>query len=67
LGRGDLDGEFWWRKGAHSEWEDNTEMELIGQGGDGVDWINPAGDRDKWQALWNTVKKLALNTGQGIC
>jgi len=36
---------FWWRKEPHSRWEDNIEMEFIGQGGDGVDWINMSGDR----------------------
>jgi hypothetical protein len=45
LGRGDLHGGFWWGKGPHSGLEDNIEMELIGQGGDGVDWIDMAGDR----------------------
>ena len=38
LGRGDLHVGFWWR-------EDNIEMEFIGQGVDGMDWINMAGDR----------------------
>ena len=42
-------------------------MELIGQGGDGVDWINMAGDRDKWQNLSNTIMKLGFHTRQGIC
>ena len=32
VGRGDLHGGFWWRKGPHSGWEVNTEMGLIGQG-----------------------------------
>jgi hypothetical protein len=57
---------LWRRKGPHSRWEDNIKMELIGQGGDGVDWINMAGDRDKWQNLSNTVMKLGLHTRQGI-
>jgi hypothetical protein len=38
-----------------------------GQGGDGVDWINVTGDRDKWQNIWNTVMKLGFHTRQGIC
>jgi hypothetical protein len=42
------------------------EMEFIGQGGDGVDWIILAVDRDKWQTVWNTVMKLGFLTGQGI-
>ena len=42
-------------------------MEFIRQGEDGVDWINLAGDRDRWQTVWNTVMKLGFRTGQGIC
>jgi hypothetical protein len=42
-------------------------MEFIGQGVDGVDWINMAGDRNKWQTLSNTVMKLEFNTRRGIC
>jgi hypothetical protein len=30
--KGDLHKGFCWRKRPHSGWEDNTEMELIGQG-----------------------------------
>jgi len=45
LGRGDLHAGFWWRKRPHARWQDNSEMEFIGHGGDGVDWINMAGDR----------------------
>ena len=45
---------------------DSIEMEFIGQGGDGVDWINVTGDRDRWQTVWNTVMKLGFHTGQGI-
>ena len=63
VGRGDLHGGFWWRKGPHSRWEDNIEMEFIGEGGDGVDWINLAGDRDRWQTVWNTVMMLGSIQG----
>jgi hypothetical protein len=33
---GDLHAGFWCRKRPHSRWEDNTEMELIGQGCNGM-------------------------------
>jgi len=36
--------EVWWRKEPYSRWESNIEIEFIGKGGDGVDWINMAGD-----------------------
>ena len=32
-----------------------------------MDWVNMAGDRDKWQTVWNTVMKLWFHTKQGIC
>jgi hypothetical protein len=39
-------------------------VEFIGQGGDGVDWIDMAGERQV--ADWNTVMKLGFHTRQGI-
>jgi hypothetical protein len=42
-------------------------MEFRGQGGDGVDWINVTGDRNKWLADWNTVMKLGFHIRQSIC
>ena len=35
-------------------WEDNIKKDLKKMGGDG-DWMELAQDRDKWQALVNTV------------
>jgi hypothetical protein len=66
LGRGDWHGGFWGKKGPHWGWEDNIEIDFIGQGGDGVDWNNLTGDRDKWKTVWNTATKLGFCTGQGI-
>jgi len=37
-------------------WEDNIKMDLTGSRmGLGKDWIDPARDRDRWQALVNAV------------
>jgi len=40
-------------------WEDNIKMDLreVGRGGD---WMELAQDRDRWQALVNTVMKLRV-------
>jgi hypothetical protein len=35
-------------------------MDLRGIGWDGVDWIEPAQDRDKWRALVKTVMNLRV-------
>ena len=35
-------------------WEDNIKMDLQEVGG-GADWMELAQDRDRWQALVNTV------------
>jgi hypothetical protein len=34
---------------------DNIEMDLREVGWGGMDWIDPAQDRDQWKALLNTV------------
>jgi hypothetical protein len=39
-------------------WEDNIKMDLREMGFGYVDWIHWAQDRDRWQALVNTVMKL---------
>jgi hypothetical protein len=39
-------------------WEDNIRMDLREIGLEGVEWIHLAQDRDKWQALVNTVINL---------
>jgi hypothetical protein len=38
-----------------SRWEDNITMDLREIGFGDVDWIHWAQDRDRWQALVNTV------------
>ena len=40
-------------------WEDNIKMDLREVGGDG-DWMELAQDRDRWQALVNTVMNLRV-------
>jgi hypothetical protein len=39
---------------------DNIEMDLREIGWDGMDWIDPAQNRDKWRALVNTVMNLRV-------
>jgi hypothetical protein len=41
-------------------WEDNIKMNLREIGFGDVDWINWAQDRDRWQALVNTVMNLRV-------
>jgi len=36
-------------------WEDNNKMDLQEVGCEGMDWIDVAQDRDRWQALVNAV------------
>ena len=41
-------------------WEDNIKMDLHEVGCRGVDWIEPAQDRDRWRALLNAVLNLRI-------
>jgi hypothetical protein len=41
-------------------WEDSIKIDLREIGFGDVDWINLAQDRDRWQALMNTVMKLQV-------
>jgi hypothetical protein len=41
-------------------WADNIKMDLTEIGGDGVDWIDMAQDREQWSALLNTVLNLRV-------
>jgi hypothetical protein len=34
-------------------WEDTIKMDFQGVGCGGMDWIEPAQDRDRWRALVN--------------
>jgi hypothetical protein len=46
-------------------WEDNIKLDLQDVGCEGMDWIDMAQDRDRWQAFVNAVMNLqvALNAG----
>jgi len=41
-------------------WEDNIKMHLQEVGCGGMDWIELAQDRDRWQALVNAVLNLRV-------
>jgi hypothetical protein len=41
-------------------WVDNIKIDLRGIGGDGMDWIDLAQDRDQRRALVNTVMNLRV-------
>jgi hypothetical protein len=45
-------------------WEDNIKMDLQ-EVGWGMDWIQLARDRDRWQALVNAVMTLRLPQNAG--
>jgi hypothetical protein len=40
------------------KWEDNIKMDLQEVGWQGMDWIDLAQDRNRWQALVNVVMNL---------
>jgi hypothetical protein len=46
-------------------WEDNIRMDLREIGWGGMDWIDPAKDRDQWRALVNTVMNLWVPSNLG--
>jgi hypothetical protein len=43
-------------------WEDNVNMDLqeVGWGGGGMDWIDMAQDRDRWRAVVSAVMNLQV-------
>jgi len=41
-------------------WEDDIKMDLQEVGCGGIEWIELAQDRDKWQALVNAVMNLPV-------
>jgi hypothetical protein len=41
-------------------WEDNIIMDLQGVGWGYMDWIELAGDRNRWRALVNAVMNLRV-------
>jgi len=42
-------------------WEDNITIDLQEVGGGGMDWIELAQDRDRWQSLANAVMNLRVS------
>jgi hypothetical protein len=42
------------------KWEDNIKMDVQGVGCGGMDWIELAQDRDRWEALVNAVINLRV-------
>jgi hypothetical protein len=47
-------------------WEDNIKMDLQEVGGGCGDWMELARDRDRWQALANTVMNPRVPKMRGI-
>ena len=41
-------------------WDDNIKMDLHEVGCGGIDWIDLAQDRDRWQALVSAVMNLRV-------
>jgi hypothetical protein len=41
-------------------WEDSTTVDLGEVKLEGVDWIRVAQDRDRWQAVMNTIMNLQV-------
>jgi len=41
-------------------WEDNIKMDFWDVGFGGMDWIELAHDRDRWQALVNAVMNIRV-------
>jgi hypothetical protein len=46
-------------------WEDNIKMDLEEVVCEGVDWIELAQDRERWQALVNAVMNLLVPLNAG--
>jgi hypothetical protein len=45
---------------SRRRWVDNIQMDVLGIGWGGVDWIDLAQDRDKWRALLNAVMNFRV-------
>jgi hypothetical protein len=48
-------------------WEDNIKMNLQKVGGSCGDWMELAHDRDRWQALVGTVRKVTTSSVMSVC
>jgi hypothetical protein len=42
-------------------WVNNIKIDLGEIGWDGMDWIDPAQDKDQWRAVVNTVLNLRFH------
>jgi hypothetical protein len=54
---------FWWGdhlKDPGIDGEDNSKMDLQAVGWEGMDWIDMAQDKDRWQTLVNVVMNLRV-------
>jgi hypothetical protein len=62
MGREEAHKGFWWGNRPlgrpRHRWEDNIKMDLQEVGYGGMDWIELAQDRNRWQALVNAVMNL---------
>jgi len=47
-------------------WEDNIKMDIQDTGCGGMDWIQLAQDRNRWQALVNAVMNRWFHKMRGI-
>jgi hypothetical protein len=61
---------YWWesqKERAHLEDQDvdGWTMDLREVGWDGVDWIDPAQDRDRWRAHVNAVMNIRVPYNAG--
>ena len=65
---------FWWGNlRGRDHWgdpdvdgEDNIKMDLQEVGGDCVEWMELAQDRDRWRAIVGTVRNLRVPKMRGI-
>jgi len=44
--------------GSFRRWDNNIKMDLQEVGWEGMDWIDPSQDRDRWRALVHAVMNL---------
>jgi len=61
MGKTEMHTGFWWRNLKEREYLEDIRMDLTETGRKGMEWIHLALDRDKWQALVNTVMNLGFH------